>query len=411
MAKRRQSRKALTVLAAAVVGAGLAAAFWPQPMRVDLGEVKRGAMMVTVDEEARTQVRDPYVVSTPIAGRLMRVTLEPGDFVEKGKTVVARMLPTNPAALDIRTREQANAAIAASEAALRVAEADLNKAMADRDLADDDVQRGRKLFAQDTISQAALDRLEGTARSMNAIVDTARAAISMRVADLKNARARLISFDDQGLYDAATGADATPIDLPSPISGRVLRVIQKSETTLGAGAPILEVGDTQSDLEVVVELLSTDAVRVDVGDRVLITNWGGEGDLRGEVERIDPWGFTKYSALGVEEQRVNAVIQFTDDPAARATLGHGFRVETRIVVWEAEDTLIVPSSALFRLNGGWAVFVADVGGAAVLTPVTPGRNNGIEAEVLDGLQVGTEVVLYPSAGLIDGTKIAPRVAQ
>lgn len=139
MAKRRQSRKGLTLVAAVIVGAGLAAAFWPQPMLVDLGEVKRGAMMVTVDEEARTQVRDPYVVSTPIAGRLMRVTLEPGDFVEKGKTVVARMLSTNPAALDIRTREQANAAIAASEAALRVAEADLNKAMADRDLADDDV--------------------------------------------------------------------------------------------------------------------------------------------------------------------------------------------------------------------------------------------------------------------------------
>lgn len=399
------------MVAALLVGAGLAAAFWPQPVLVDLGEVRRGAMMLTVDEEARTRVRDPYVVSTPIAGRLMRVTLEPGDFVEKDKTVVARMLPTNPAALDIRTREQANAAIAASEAALRVAEADLNKALTDRDLAEDDVERARKLYEQDNISRASLDRTEGAWRSSQAIVDTARAAISMRVADLKNARARLISFDDQGLYDAATGADATPIDLPSPISGRVLRVIQKSETTLAAGAPILEVGDTQSDLEVVVELLSTDAVRVDVGDRVLITNWGGDGDLHGEVERIDPWGFTKYSALGVEEQRVNAVIQFTDDPEARATLGHGFRVETRIVVWEAEDALIVPSSALFRQDGGWAVFVADGTGAAVLTPVTPGRNNGIDAELRDGLDLGAEVVLYPSAGLVDGAKIAPRQLQ
>ncbi len=396
------------MVAALLVGAGLAAAFWPQPMLVDLGEVRRGAMMLTVDEEARTRVRDPYVVSTPIAGRLMRVTLEPGDFVEKGKTVVARMLPTNPAALDIRTREQAKAAIAAAEAALRVAEADLNKAIADRDLAEDEVERARKLYEQDTISRAALDRSEGTWRSVQATVDTARAAISMRVADLSNARARLISFDDQGLYDAATGADATPIDLPSPISGRVLRVIQKSETTLAAGAPILEVGDTQSDLEVVVELLSTDAVRVEVGDRVLITNWGGDGDLHGEVERIDPWGFTKYSALGVEEQRVNAVVQFTDDPAARATLGHGFRVETRIVVWEADDALIVPSSALFRQDGGWAVFVADSDGTVALTPVRPGRNNGIDAEVLEGLELGTEVVLYPSAGLIDGAKIAPR---
>lgn len=408
---KRQSRRILTLGAAVLVGAGLTAAFWPQPMLVDLGEVRRGAMMQTVDEEARTEVRDPYVVSTPIAGRLMRVELEPGDYVEAGKTVVARMLPTNPSALDIRTREQARAAIAAAEAALRVAQADLNKALADRDLASEDVKRARKLHEQDTISQAALDRAEGTWRSVQATVDTARAAISMRIADLNNARARLISFDDQGLYDAATGANATPIDVPSPITGRVLRVIQKSETTLGAGAPILEVGDTASDLEVVVELLSTDAVQVSVGDPVLITNWGGEGDLHGKVERIDPWGFTKYSALGVEEQRVKSVIRFTEPPETRASLGHGFRVETRIVVWQVEDTLIVPSSALFRQNGGWAVFVLSDAGQAVLRMVEPGRNNGIDAQVLDGLEVGERVVLYPSAGLVDGGKVAERGAE
>ncbi|MEP2531299.1 HlyD family efflux transporter periplasmic adaptor subunit [Shimia sp.] len=408
---KRQSRRVLTIAATVLVAAGLAAAFWPQPMLVDTGDVRRGAMIKTVDEEARTQVRDPYVVSTPIAGRLMRVELEPGDYVEAGKTVVARMLPTNPSALDIRTREQARAAIQAAEAALRVANADLNKAMADRDLSNEDLKRARKLFDQDTISQAALDRAVSTRKSAEATVDTARAAISMRIADLNNARARLISFDDQGVYDAGKSAEAPPIALPSPITGRVLRVIQRSETTLAAGAPILEVGDTQSDLEVVVELLSTDAVQVSKGDRVIIANWGGPGDLQGEVERIDPWGFTKYSALGVEEQRVNAVIAFTDTPEKRATLGHGFRVETRIVVWEATDTLIVPSSALFRQDGEWAVFVMSADGRAMLRSVAPGRNNGIDAQILEGLEAGETVVLYPSAGLTDGAKIARRSAS
>ena len=407
---KRQSRRILTGAAAVLVAAGLLAAFWPQPMLVDTGDVRLGAMVQTVEEEARTQVRDPYVVSTPIAGRLMRVELEPGDFVEAGKTVVARMLPTNPSALDIRTREQARAAIAAAEAALRVGQADLNKVLADRDLAEEDVKRARTLVEQEAISQAALDRAESKWRTVQATVDTARAAISMRIADLNNARARLISFDDQGLYDAATGANETPIDLPSPITGRVLRVIQRSETTLPAGAPILEVGDTSSDLEVIVELLSTDAVQVKVGDRAIITNWGGAGDLTGEVERIDPWGFTKYSALGVEEQRVNAVIRFTGPPRKRASLGHGFRVEVRIVVWEAGDTLIVPSSALFRQNGGWAVFVVNGDGRAAMRPVEPGRNNGIDAQILSGLKPGETVVLYPSAGLMDNAKIARRSA-
>ncbi len=405
---KRQSRRTLTVAMAVLVTAGLTAAFWPQPILVDVGVVARGAMVVTVDEEARTQVRDPYVVSTPIAGRLMRVTLEPGDYVEQGKTIVARMLPTNPSALDIRTREQANAAIAAAQAALRVSQADLNKALADRDLAEEDVKRARALFAHDNISRAALDRAESAWRAVQATVDTARAAISMRVADLNNARARLISFDDRGLYDAAADGGTPPIDLPSPITGRILRVIQKSETTLAAGAPILEVGDTASDLEVVVELLSTDAVKVHIGDRVMITNWGGIDDLEGVVERIDPWGFTKYSALGVEEQRVNAVIRFVGDDVARDMLGHGFRVETRIVVWENADVLIVPSSALFRQGGDWSVFRVDLDGRARQQAVTPGQNNGLQAQVLEGLSAGDQVVLFPSAALTDGARIAPR---
>lgn len=405
---KKQSRRFLTLLAAGLVGVGLTAAFWPKPTLVDLGKVRTGSMMQTVDEEARTQVRDPYVVSTPIAGHLLRVDLQPGDHVVKGETVVARMMPANPSALDVRTREQARAAIAAAEAALRVSEADLNKSVADRDYARTDLERAKSLFEKGNIPQATLDRANSQMRSADATVDTARAAISMRIADLNNARATLIGFDDVGHYTGAGTSEA--IDLPSPITGVVLRVIQQSETILPAGAPILEVGDTGSDLEVIVELLSTDAVQVDAGDKVLITSWGGDEDLNGTVERIDPWGFTKYSALGVEEQRVNAVIQFTGSPESRTTLGHGFRVETRIVVWEADETVIAPSSALFRDNGAWAVFAVE-NGVAVLKPVVPGRNNGIDAQIVQGLKAGETLILYPSAGLAVGAKVASRTAQ
>ena len=401
----RKSRNVLMVGVAALVAMALVAAFWPQPTEVDLGTVERGAMRLTVDEEARTQVRDPYVVSTPIAGHLLRVDLQPGDRVIQGETIVARMLPTNPAALDIRTREQARAAIDSARAALRVAEADLNKARSDRDLAQTALERTRKLFEQGNVSQAALERAESAMRSAQAMVDTARAAISMRVADLNNAEANLISFDNIGQARSASEA----IDLPAPITGVVLRVIRESETILPAGTPVLEIGDTANDLEVVVELLSSDAVRVAVGDPVEIDNWGGEDVLRGTVARIEPFGFTKFSALGVEEQRVNAVIRFTDPPEIRAGLGHGFRVEARIIVWQNEDALIVPSSALFRHETGWAVFVARAG-RAVLTPVEAGRNNGIRAQILDGLTDGDEVVLYPSATLVDGARITPRSA-
>lgn len=403
---KRQSRRILTLGAVALVTAGLVAAFWPQPVLVDTGEVRRGDMVLTVDEEARTRVRDAYVVSAPVTGRLIRVDLEPGDIVIQGETAVVRMLPTNPSALDARSREQVRASISAAQAALRAAQAELNRAVADRDLAEADAERAHKLFDQGNTSEAVMDRAVSHFRMVEAAVDTARAAISMRIADLDSARAQLISFDTKGAH--ATQVDATNmVEIPAPITGRVLQVMQQSETTLQAGSPILEIGDTAGDLEVVVELLSTDAVRVTEGDRVIIANWGQDAPLEGIVERIDPWGFTKYSALGVEEQRVNAVIRFSGPADKRTGLGHGFRVETRIVVWEAEDALILPSSALFRDNGNWAVFV-DKGGIAEMRRVDIGRNNGIDAQALGGVGVGETVVLFPTSGIVDGVKITPR---
>ncbi|SDI22185.1 efflux RND transporter periplasmic adaptor subunit [Aliiruegeria lutimaris] len=408
MASKKTSRRLITFVVLAALAGALVWAFRPQPVLVDMAEVTRGPMMVTIDEEARTRVHEPYVVSTPVAGRLMRVEVEPGDMVARGTTVVAQMLPINPSALDIRTREQARAAVTAAEAALRVARADLNKAIADNDLAQSDLERADRLTTSGTLSQASLERAQSVARAAQATLDTSEAAISMREAELDTARAQLIGFDDHGLAAALqiTRESATP--LFAPASGRILQVMQKSETTLPVGTPIMEIGNIEDDLEVVVELLSTDAVQVDVGDRVIIDKWGGAEPLSGEVVRVDPWGFTKYSALGVEEQRVNARIRFTDPPATRAALGHGYRVEARIVVWEKEDAIIVPASAIFRSNGGHAVFVVK-DGIAELRAVELERSNGLQSSVLSGLAPGETIILYPAPGLSAGTTVARRM--
>jgi HlyD family secretion protein len=408
---RRRSRKGIIIGVAVLLALALAYAFVPRPTMVDIGTAERRAMAVTIDEEAKTRVRDAYVVSAPIAGRLMRVEVEPGDEVEGGRSVIAQMLPTNPSALDIRTREQARAVVGAGEAALRAAKADLNKAIADEDLAELELRRMRTLREKGAVAEVALDRAERTFRAASAALDTAKAAISMREADLANARAQLISFDDQpaiGNHGPVTSEE--PIPLTAPVSGRILHVMQESATTLSAGTPIMEIGDIANDLEIVTELLSTDAVRVSPGDRVVIARWGGPGTLSGVVERVEPWGFTKFSALGVEEQRVKAIIGFSEPRERREKLGHGFRVETEIVIWEAEDALTVPSSALFREDGGWAVLAVEDGRARLRT-VEVGHNNGELAEILGGVEDSEQIVLYPGPGLEDGASVQRRQVE
>lgn len=406
MAKKR-SRTFLTLGATVVIGIALVFAFWPRPMMVDMGEVTRGSMTVTIDEEGRTRVHDAYVLSTPVTGRLLRVDVQPGDAVVRGETVVAQMLPSNPAALDLRTREQALAQVTAAEAALRLARAELNKAIADQELARSELQRTRRLREDAMVSQAELDLAVREARAADAQLATAEAAIAMREADLANARAQLISFRDDGPVAAGSARAQEQIPIYAPATGRVLQVMQESETTLAAGTPIMEIGDIENDLEVVVELLSSDAVQVSPGDRVIFEDWGGPSILKGVVERVDPWGFTKFSALGVEEQRVNTIIRFVDAPQARRTLGHGYRVEAQIIVWADDDALTVPSSALFRDGKDWAVFqVQD--GKAILRRVEIGRNNGIEAQVVSGLKPGDRVVLYPPSGLSEEAVVAQR---
>ncbi|MEC3862515.1 HlyD family efflux transporter periplasmic adaptor subunit [Mesobacterium sp. TK19101] len=405
MAEHRKSRTWTTVIAVLIVAAGLVYAFWPRATLVDIGTVGQGPMRVTIDEEGRTQVRNAYVVSTPIAGKLLRLTAEVGDDVIKGETIVARMQPSAPAMLDVRTREQADAGVTAAQAALRVAEADVNKARADRDLAQADFDRTQTLFGKGIASQSALDAARRGLRAAEATLDTTRAAVSMRVAELNNAQAQLLTFDDRQLGEALQTQETIP--LMAPASGTILQVMQESETTVAAGTPIMEIGDIARDLEVRVDLLSTDAVQVRVGQQVLIDDWGGPQILGGEIRHIAPFGFTKVSALGVEEQRVTTTIRFTGAPEARAGLGHGFRVEARIVTWSAETAVTVPASALYRKGDGWALYVVE-NGTAQEREVAVEANNGLSAAISRGVTPGDAIILYPPSGLLPGTKVAQR---
>jgi HlyD family secretion protein len=364
-------------------------------------EAAAGPMVVAVRDEARTRVRNEYVVSAPVSGQLLRVPLKAGAEVKAGD-IVARILPDDPAFLDVRSRTEAEAAQRSAEAALAVAEADLERAQAQRSYAVTEAERLKRLREQALIAQDALDRAQLQLRVADADLGTVRESVRMRRAEVEAARARLVQ-------PGGNAAEEAVVTVPAPITGRVLRVVRESASVIMSGAEILSIGDP-SDLEIVAELLSTDAVQVEPGARVVVENWGrGAEPLGGRVRHVEPFGFTKISALGVEEQRVNVVIDFTDPRSLWQLLGHGYRVEVAIVAWEDDDVLQVPVSALFRRGTQWAVYRV-VDGAAAITPVTIGHDNGVSAEVLEGLQAGATIILYPGEQIEDGTAVEQRGA-
>ena len=392
MARKRSSRFYLTLGAAVLIAMLLLFAFWPSATMIDTNPVTQGTMRLTIDEEGRTRVHDSYAVSAPAAGRLERVTVDPGDPVVGGRTVVARLLPVP---LDPRAQAQARAELAMAEAGLRAAGDDARRAAAGKALADSNLARERRLWELRSTSREDFETAQRDARSAAAAARAADATIASRHAERERARAQL--------------SGGASIAIVAPVSGHVLKIAQQSAVTLAAGAQIVEIGDIAGDLEVLVELLSTDAVQVAPGNKVLIDNWGGSGSLSGVVSRVEPQGFTKVSALGVEEQRVNTIIRLTDPRLDRVGLGSGFRVEARIVIWEDANAVIVPSSALFRLQSEWAVFVvAD--GRARLRKVRIGRNNGTQAQVLGGLKKDETVILFPASDVSDGTRVEQRKA-
>jgi HlyD family secretion protein len=387
----------------ALVAAVLVYAFLPQAVPADLAEVSRGALRVTVDDEGQTRVKEVYVVSAPVAGRVLRIDRHVGDPVTAGETVLATIQPTAPTFLDLRGKRQAEAAVHAAEAALQLAEAELVRAQADLEFARSDLARARKLASGDTISQKALDNAKRDFKTSEAAVAAAEATLRVKSFDLETARATLI---EPGSEIAAGPVENCCVSVRAPVDGRVLRLVQESEAVIAAGAPLVEIGDPR-DLEIVVDLLSRDAVRIREGAEVAIDEWGGERVVGGRVRRIEPTGFTKVSALGIEEQRVNVIIDFTDPPERWKSLGHGYRVEARIVVWQDENVLKVPVSALFRNGEDWAVFVVSET-RAHLRKVTVGQRNSFVAQVVEGLEAGERVVLYPSDRIFDGVAVTAR---
>jgi len=380
----------------------LAWLFRAQPVPVDYATVARGPLQVSVSDEGETRVKEVFVVSAPVAGFMRRIDLEPGDSVEAGKTVVVRIQPSDPAFLDVRTETELRATANAVDAARSNAAATVQRTQAELDFARAELERFRGLAARDTIAQNALDDAQRRERTAAAALAEAKAQLSMREHERDRAQAALLAPNAQH----ANADDCACVEVHSPITGKVLRVLQKSEGVVASSMPLVEVGDPR-ELEIVVDLLSADAVRVTAGQRVYIEGWGEPEPLNGVVQRVEPFGFTKISALGIEEQRVNVIIDFTDPPARWQRLGHGYRVEPRIVLWEADDVLKVPLPALFRDGDAWAVF-AEEHGRAVLRHVELGKDNGLEAEVTKGLEAGERVVLHPSDRVGDGVRLVAR---
>jgi HlyD family secretion protein len=378
--RRKLMRQARWIGFGVVLLALVAWALWPRPLAVETAAVGRGPLRVTVDEDGVTRVQDRYVVSAPVAGRLLRVELEEGDAVAAGE-VVARIAA---APLDARTAEQGRARVAGAEAVMRQAQAALATRRAEYQQARRDAARTATLERAGAVSPQAREQAE----------TGVEVRLSAAQAELAAARAAVAGAD------ARRVEGATVTEVRSPVAGRVLRVAQQSEAVVAPGTPLVELGDARV-LEVRVDVLSTDAVRIEPGMPILLEEWGGPGALRATVRTVSPNAFTHVSALGVEEQRVNVI---GDLVSSSPRLGEGYRVEARIVTWERPDVLRVPGSALFRRGGGWAAFVVDAGRAHLRT-VTVGHRGESDAEVLGGLTSGERVILYPSDRVGDGVKV------
>jgi HlyD family secretion protein len=407
------SKHKKSVAATLVVAAIVALAMWPTPLQVDVAPVTRGPMQVTIDEDGETRVRDRFVVSAPVSGRLQRITLEAGDEVARGKTVVARLAPADAPLLDTRTRAELAAAVDAARAAVGQAQAERARAAEALERARTTVARQEVLTQAGAVSRDDLDAAQTALRTAEEAVKAADFAVTRTRYELELAQARL----------QAPPARGGLVDVRAPVDGVVLRRLRESETLVPAGEPILEIGDP-SRIEIVADLLSTDAVQVPQGAPVIIEQWGGGHPLHGRVRRVEPSGFMKVSALGVEEQRVNVIIDLTDPPARPSTdgsegapaapstpgagaLGDGYRVEVRVVIWQEDDVVKVPVGALFRRGEGWAVFVVSEG-IARLQDVSLGRRNETEGQILDGLGEGQTVVMHPPDTLVDGAGVEVR---
>jgi HlyD family secretion protein len=381
-----------------VIGGLVAVAVWPSATPVEMAVVTSGPMIVTIDGDGRTRVQDRFVVTSPVAGEVLRIELRPGDRVEKGRTRLATLRAAPPVPLDVRSRAEAQAAIASAESAISRLTAEHGRARTTLEAARRELRRAEALAAGGAVSREEVERRQA---DVDAAADAARAA-DFSVAQARHER------------DVATARLAPPPDrgasgdwvVVAPIDGVVLARHHESQSVVPAGAPLLDIGDP-TRLEVVADLLSSDAVKIRPGSRVWIDEWGGPETLDGRVRRIEPAGFTKISALGVEEQRVNVIIDVATTSDAARSLGDNYRVEVRVLVWQAESVVKVSAGSVFRLGDQWAVFVVDAGIARVRT-VGVGERNGREVRIVSGLTAGERVIVYPPDTLTDGSRVTGR---
>ena len=394
--RMRAVRRGLLVALVLAAAVAVVLALRPSPVPVDVATAARGPLVVAIEETGIARVKDRYVISAPVTGTVARQRLEPGDAVAE-REEVAELAPLRSPLLDARTRSEAQARLSAAESALGQAEAQRSRAKVARDQAQEELGRARALAAGGSLPGQELERADFEARMRDE--DQASAAFAVKVAaeQVRVARATL---------EAEGAARSGHVGVLAPASGRVLRVLAKSEGVVQAGTPLLEVGNPEV-LELVIDLLTTDAVRVGPGTPVTIQGWGGDRTLAARVRRVEPSAFTKLSALGVEEQRVNVIAAFTEPREHWAALGDGFRIEGRLVLWRGDAVIKVPQGAAFRHGDGWAVFRVE-GGRARLARVRIGHRGETEVEVLEGLEPGALVAVHPGDRVTDGARVEPQ---
>ncbi|WP_372720409.1 efflux RND transporter periplasmic adaptor subunit [Novipirellula sp.] len=377
-------------------------AMFPKPIEVESATAVIGTLQVTVQEDGKTRIREKYIVSAPVMGRVSRIELDAGDHCSE-ETLLAVILPSVPAFLDARAQAEATARVQAARAALQRAESASEQAVINNELAITRFERAQRLRPSNAISQSEYDIAKTEQLATTQAIKTARFDVEIANFELAMAEAAVEQF-----ADTHNDTSVVPFEIMSPITGRVLRVIQQSSAVVAVGTPLIELGDPRN-LEIEIDVLSTDAVRIKPGAKLTIEHWGGESPLNGYVRVIEPGAFTKISSLGVEEQRVNVIADFDEPPDRIASLGDGYRVETRIVVNELSDVLLIPNSALFRHQRKWHVLTM-VEGKANLQPVAIGLQNESQTQIIEGLNVNDEVIVYPSDTLTPGTAVRAKAS-
>lgn len=398
MKKRRWTRLPW-ILGLSIVIGFLIYGFLPRPVLVDVAQAQRGSLLVAVQDDGETQVKEKYVVSAPVDGKLLRIELEAGDEVKRGETELARIEPSDPDLLDARYRAECEARIRVAEASKERADALLESARESRENTLHDYERAKRLIQSNSIAQAEFDQAEHSYNIAVRMLRAAEFAVAVAQHEVELAQIALAKFDTPSQTEATE-----TLRITSPINGRVLSVLREDAGAVTAGTKLLVLGDL-TYLEMKIDVLSEEAVKIPPRAQVIVDRWGGDHPLLGTVRLIEPAAFLKISALGIEEKRVNVIADFDSPIAERPTLGDGFRIEASIVIDKtAADSLKVPTGALYRKGDQWSVFRV-VDGRARATLVQPGASNGTETQILDGLSAGDLVVLHPTSEVQTGVRV------